>query len=157
MKLTCIDASSHEIDPAKIETKPQLCFIDGLHLDDAVRRDFFFCMKILSSSGAIVFHDAQITYNALSSVIDHLAENHVPFRAYNLPDVLFVVEVNTFPLHQDPLGILAANEFFLGGLRKTSIILRKNFRWLRAFKPPTRSGIFTIPTPIRSMAISPPT
>jgi methyltransferase family protein len=102
-KLTCIDASSQEIDPAKIESKPRLCFIDGLHLDEAVSRDFLFCMKILSSNGAIVFHDAQITYNALSDVVNHLRENHVPFRAYNLPDTLFLIEVNTFPIHMDPV------------------------------------------------------
>jgi hypothetical protein len=60
-------------------------------------------MKILSSSGAIVFHDAQITYNALAGVINQLRENHVPFRAYNLPDTLFLIEVNTFPIHLDPL------------------------------------------------------
>jgi Methyltransferase domain len=119
-KLTCIDASSHEIEAARIETKPQLCFIDGLHLDEAVMRDFFFCMKILGPSGAIVFHDAQITYNALSSVINHLLENHIPFYAYNLPDTLFLIEINTFPIHLDPqiLEILTNNYVgYLASLR----------------------------------------
>lgn len=101
-KITCIDDDASNIEPDKIEHQPQLCFIDGEHTDTAVFSDFSFCMKVLAHNGAIVFHDSGIIYNGLSRIVSYLTEQGVSFNAYNLPDAVFVIEVNDFPLHATP-------------------------------------------------------
>ena len=100
-KITTIDGDSKTIDAAQIGEKIQLCFIDGEHTDDAVLSDFKFCQQVLDTNAAIVFHDAQITYNGIAECIAHLEDNNITFRAYVLPHVVFVIEVGDFPLHKN--------------------------------------------------------
>jgi Methyltransferase domain len=97
-KIQTIDGDVSEIDPKIITEKPQICFIDGEHTDEATFKDFRFCIDVMAENGAILFHDAAIIYNALSRIINYLKEKDVKFRAYNLPDNVFVVELGDFPL-----------------------------------------------------------
>lgn len=100
-KITTIDGDTGTIDPALVDEKIQLCFIDGEHTDESVISDFEFCLKVLSESGAIVFHDAQITYNGIAACLKLMEERSIRFRAYPLPHVVFVVEIGDFPLHKN--------------------------------------------------------
>ena len=100
-KITTIDGDTRSIDPAEISDKIQLCFIDGEHTDESVVSDFMFCLRVLDDNGAIVFHDAQITYNGIASCLRHLDEIGVKFRAYVLPHIVFVVEIGEFPMHKN--------------------------------------------------------
>jgi Methyltransferase domain len=102
-KIICIDGDTREISPDKIQEKIQLCFIDGEHTDEAVFSDFQFCLTTLSQNGAILFHDAPIINNGLARIIQYLTEVSIRFRAYNLPDIVFVIEIGDYPLHQSPL------------------------------------------------------
>jgi len=99
-KLTTIDGDSRTIDPLRIEEKVDLCFIDGEHTDEAAISDFDFCRNVLAENGAIIFHDAQITYNGIATCLEKLRAQDVPFRAYVLPHVVFVVEIGDFPMHR---------------------------------------------------------
>ena len=99
-KITTIDGDTRSIDPAVIADKIQLSFIDGEHTDESVISDFMFCLRVLDDNGAIVFHDAQITYNGIAACLRHLDELGVKFRAYVLPHVVFVVEIGEFPMHK---------------------------------------------------------
>lgn len=101
-KITTIDADASEIEPARIADKIQLCFIDGEHTDKAVLSDFKFCLSVLDQSGVILFHDAEITYNGIAHCIEYLKEKSIKFRAYNLPTVVFAIEINDFPMHRNP-------------------------------------------------------
>ncbi|HEX3102183.1 MAG TPA: class I SAM-dependent methyltransferase [Pyrinomonadaceae bacterium] len=101
-KITTIDGDTGSIDPNVITEKIQLCFIDGEHTDESVVSDFMFCLQVLDDNGAIVFHDAQITYNGIASCLRHLEELGVKFRAYVLPHIVFVVEIGEFPMHRNP-------------------------------------------------------
>lgn len=103
-KIKTIDGDTRrDATPAQVTDKIQLCLIDGEHTDGAVFSDFKFCLKVLDENGgAIMFHDAPITYNGIARCIEYLKENSIKFRAYNLPDVVFVVEIGDFPLHQSP-------------------------------------------------------
>lgn len=137
-KVTCIDGDSREIAPAVIAERPHLCFIDGEHTDRAAVADFHFSLAALAPSGVIVFHDAQVVYNGIFAALAHLRQVGIPFRAYNLPDVVFVVEVNDFPLHASPQiqSLLLDNHIgFLGALRANDHFRRfatlAPFRWLR--------------------------
>ena len=101
-KITTLDADTRTINPGVIADKIHLCFIDGEHTDESVVTDFKFCLRILADRGAIVFHDAQITYNGIAACLRHLEAGGVLFKAYILPDVVFVIEIGGFPLHQNP-------------------------------------------------------
>jgi hypothetical protein len=99
-KIRTIDGDTRQISPNQIEEKMQLCFIDGEHTDEAVLSDFKFCLEVLDDDGAIVFHDAPITYNGLANCIEHLKKNNIKFRAYGLPDIVFAVEIGDFPIYK---------------------------------------------------------
>ena len=99
-KITAIDGDTRSLDSGQIKEKIQLCFIDGEHTDEAAFADFKFCLNVLDSRGAIVFHDAAVTYNALDECVKYLQINGFAFRAYNLPDIVFVIEIGDFPLHR---------------------------------------------------------
>lgn len=99
-KIRTIDGDTREISPERIEEKIQLCFIDGEHTDEAVLSDFKFCLEVLDANGAIVFHDAPITYNGIASCVEHLEKNNIKFRAYGLPDIVFAVEIGDFPIYK---------------------------------------------------------
>lgn len=101
-KITCIEADTSEIDGETIAPRPNLCFIDGEHTDRAVVRDFAFCRAVLAPNGAIVFHDAQVIYSGLTEIIRTLERAQVRFRAYNLPDVVFVIAFDACALHETP-------------------------------------------------------
>lgn len=102
-KITTIDGGTDEISPTVISESIQLCLIDGEHTDAAMKRDFEFCRKVVDPAGAaIMFHDAQITYQGIYEVIEELKQEGVRFNAYNLPDVLFVVELGDFQIHKNP-------------------------------------------------------
>ncbi len=99
-KVKTIDGDTRQISPAQVTEKMQVCFIDGEHTDEAVLSDFKFCLEILAENGAIVFHDAPITYNGLANCVEHLKQNNIKFRAYSLPDIVFAVEIGDFPMHK---------------------------------------------------------
>lgn len=102
-KITTIDGSSGDIDLSLIDSPIDLGFVDGEHTDRAVVSDFEFCLKTLTDSGAIVFHDAQITYNGIAECLELLKTRNVDFKAYALPNIVFVVEIGDLPLHQHPV------------------------------------------------------
>ena len=100
-KIVTIDGESKSIEASQIADRIQLCFIDGEHTDEAVVSDFKFCLRVLDDNGAIVFHDAQITYNGIADCIKYLEDNGLDFRAYVLPHIVFVVEIGDFPLRKN--------------------------------------------------------
>ena len=110
-KITTIDGDTSTIDPSAVDRRIDLCFIDGEHTDRAVFADFRFCLNVLAESGAIVFHDSTITYNGLADCIRYLEEQGTQYRAYSLPSIVFVIELNGFPMHHNPsvLDLLTNN------------------------------------------------
>jgi hypothetical protein len=102
-KITTIDGDTRSLEPAQIHEKIQVCFIDGEHTDEAAFADFQFCLKALDTNGAVVFHDAAVTYNGLDECVKYLRNKGIQFRAYNLPDIVFVIEIGDFPLHRNPV------------------------------------------------------
>jgi hypothetical protein len=100
-KITAIDGDTRHIKPSEIRDKITLCYIDGEHTDEAVVADFRFCLSVLAENGAILFDDANIIYNGIAEAIEYLKKNSVSFRAYNLPDKVFAIEIGDFPIHQN--------------------------------------------------------
>ena len=100
-KITTIDGDTREIETSEIKDKVTLCYIDGEHTDPAVLSDFKFCLEVLAENGAILFDDANIIYNGIADCIKYLKQQSVKFRAYNLPDKLFAIEIGDFPVHRN--------------------------------------------------------
>lgn len=102
-KIVTIDGDTREIGASRITEEIDLCFIDGEHTNAAVLADFKFCLEVLNpAGGAIAFHDSQITYNGIADCVEHIRKSGVPFNAYILPHIVFVIEVGDFPLHKHP-------------------------------------------------------
>ncbi len=137
-KLVCVDGDSRQIAPEVVRHPPQLCFVDGEHTDAAVVADFEFVSRVLARDGAILFHDAPVIYNGLAEIVERLRREGRPFHAYHLPDVLFVIEINDFPLHASPhvhALLIDSHAGYLGALRANDhyrrFANRAPFRWLR--------------------------
>jgi predicted O-methyltransferase YrrM len=101
-RITTLDGDTESIKPDQIVDKIDLCFIDGEHTDEAVLRDFKFCLDVLNENGAIMFHDSQITYNGIAASIKYLEGRGIKFHGYILPNLVFVIEIGDFPLHRHP-------------------------------------------------------
>lgn len=143
-KIVCLDGDASEIEPERIEPRPDLCFIDGEHTDEAAQSDFHFCLNVLKENGAILFHDAAVIYNGLQEIVNYLRENNRKFNAYILPEVMFVIEIGDFPLHRDPkiaemlvnnhtayLFGLRYNDYYRDFVNKPLFKKYRNFRaWL---------------------------
>lgn len=90
-KIECIDGDSRCISPSCIRFPPNLCFIDGEHTPAAVVADFDFCLKVCSPGAAIVFHDAQIVFRGLRSVVSRLVKARRKFSSHALSDAVYVI------------------------------------------------------------------
>ncbi|MBS1796919.1 MAG: class I SAM-dependent methyltransferase [Acidobacteria bacterium] len=100
-KVVTIDGDTGEIATSEIGEKVTLCFIDGEHTDEAVLRDFRFCLEVLDERGAILFDDANIIYNGIADCLEYLKAKKIDFRAFNLPDKIFAVTIGDFPIHRN--------------------------------------------------------
>ncbi|HTH51280.1 MAG TPA: class I SAM-dependent methyltransferase [Pyrinomonadaceae bacterium] len=102
-KVATIDGDSRSIPEGAVERGMTLCFIDGEHTDEASVADFEFCYRVVDRErGAIAFHDAQITYNGIAACVEKLEEEGADFRAYALPNALFVIELGSLRLSDHP-------------------------------------------------------
>jgi hypothetical protein len=93
-KIQTIDAGTDTIAPGVVQGRPDLCFIDGEHTDTAVVRDARFCLGLAAKDGCIAFHDANIIYRGLDQLVREVTQSGRPFRAYHLPDAVFVIELD---------------------------------------------------------------
>ena len=103
-------------------------------------RDYTFCRSVVARDGAILFHDASIVYRGLFKIVQALRQEAADFRAYALPESVFVIEFNRLRLHEPAIhGMLINNhEAFLGSLRQNDhfrqFATRLPFRVLRQIK-----------------------
>ena len=49
-----------------------------------------------------MFDDAQIAYNGIAACVDLLEQQKTSFKAYALPNKIFVIEIGDFALHTHP-------------------------------------------------------
>jgi hypothetical protein len=102
-KIHTIDEGTDRLNASALPFRPDLCFVDGEHTDRAVLRDARFCLSIVNPNGCIAFHDAHAIYRGLDEFIRHdLVPSGRAFRAYALPDVVFVIELGASNLHEQP-------------------------------------------------------
>lgn len=99
-KLEAIDADASRIDPASLDVVPDLCLIDGLHTDAAVVADFALCRALAGDDCVFAFHDCNLIYEGFAKIVAGLEDEGIAFRAYPLPDILFVLETGDLAVHR---------------------------------------------------------
>lgn len=100
-KLRTHEAQTRQLDPEDFE-RPDVCFIDAEHTDEACRRDAEFCRAVLRNEGVILFHDIGIVYRAVADFAQSLAADGTVHRLAYLPDVMFAIELGGENLLSDP-------------------------------------------------------
>lgn len=126
-KLYSIDAGTDALTRGQLPAIPDLCFIDGEHTDVAALRDARFCLSAMTNGGIIVFHDANIVYNAIQAVINELNRSSTPFRAFHLSDSIFVIEVGGLRISdREPVRSLQLENYkgYLWSLMETNSFRR---------------------------------
>jgi Methyltransferase domain len=93
-KIATFDVDARELDPGRFIPKPDFCFIDGEHTDQAVRSDFDFCLRVCSPNGIIGFHDANFVVGGLARIKCQLTANRIRFRGMLLPRNVYVILLN---------------------------------------------------------------
>ena len=92
-KIKTFETTAAKLNGKMIGARPQLCFIDGEHTDEAALVDARFCLSVLAENGAIAFHDANMIYGGLRTLLAELAASGCLLRAQMLPDSIFLIEV----------------------------------------------------------------
>jgi hypothetical protein len=147
-KLHCIESGTPALSPEKLPAQPSVCFIDGEHTDMAVLMDARFCLSALGERGMIVFHDANIVYAGIAGFIRELDNSGRPFRAFNLLDSVFFIEVGETKISErEPVRSLLQQRYqgYLWSLAQTdgyrSFYRHPFFRLYRDIKTKTWSRL----------------
>ena len=118
-KVTCLEATASEVNRSSITERPDFCFIDGEHTEEAVIADFALCRTVLQDGGIICFHDSNIVFGGIHTIIDGLKREGVVFSACILPFTVFVIELGSDLVRKDPRivsQILDNHTAYIGGL-----------------------------------------
>ena len=112
-KVRCFDSDASAVDPARIDPRPQLAFIDGEHTRRAVLSDFAFCRAVLAPGGTIVFDDFPIVYPAVLEICRSLRKTGEPLTTARLEGKAFAVFFDSELVRADPfLGRCRARSRF---------------------------------------------
>jgi hypothetical protein len=126
-KIEPFESDTETLDPVRISSRPDYCFIDGEHTDVAALRDARFCLKVMNPDGCIAFHDANIVYGGIASFLEELAASGRRFRPYILPDSIFVIELGNSELaEKEPIRSLLKNNY------QAYLFALKSNEWYRA-------------------------
>lgn len=95
-KIETIELGTESIDPETVE-RPDLCFVDGEHTEEAALRDARFCREAVRGRGVIAFHDFWIVAPAVLRFLRETPRT----RGYFLRNTVFVVEVGDATVYTD--------------------------------------------------------
>lgn len=90
-KIECIDSDASEIEFKRINLRPEILFIDGEHTKEAVISDCNFCLKVMSKSATIIFHDYYIIYPAIMEICRSLRKHKHKHIALKLESNVFAI------------------------------------------------------------------
>jgi Methyltransferase domain len=91
MKIICFEAGVEAVPRAAVVDRPDVCFIDGEHTQQAVLRDFEFCRTVCADDAIIYFHDANVVYRAIAKIMRRLSDEGVRYTAVKLDGLTFAI------------------------------------------------------------------
>jgi hypothetical protein len=92
-KIKTFETTTAGMNGKIIGARPQWCFVDGEHTDQAVLADARFCLSVMAENGVIVFHDANLVFDGLQQFLKELSASGRSFHPHILPDSVFIIEV----------------------------------------------------------------
>lgn len=114
-KIVCIESDASVIEPSEIKPRPDILYIDGEHTMNAVISDCDFCLKVMSKSGTIIFHDYYIIHPAIMEICKQLRKKKQKHIALKLESNIFAIFFDKNVILNNPyLYILfKRNRFFI--------------------------------------------
>jgi hypothetical protein len=132
-KLTTFDDTTAAMSPDALPRRPDWCFIDGEHSDEAVLNDARFCVEAMEGAGVIAFHDWGIVQSAIKA-----------FVRERWRDISFALAINRPKAPRAGHGVFAL-EFGDNGILGHRAIARatgaRSYGMWRAANRPRRSAI----------------
>ena len=101
-KVVCFESDASGVDPAGIDPRPDVAFIDGEHTRRAVLSDYAFCRRVLSPGGTILFDDFPIVYPAVIPIVRSLRASGEAFAAFRLDGKVFGIFLDPGRVGRDP-------------------------------------------------------
>jgi Methyltransferase domain len=101
-KIITFESDASDVDPVKLPSSPDFCFIDGEHTSEAVIADFKFCYSVCSPNAAICLHDSRIIYSGIEKILSLLAGSNRTFSAGRLPGDTFGIFFGDCQAATDP-------------------------------------------------------
>jgi hypothetical protein len=93
-KLRTFDCDANELETSEIVEKPNFCFIDGEHTNEAVFSDFMFCLAVSHHKAIIAFHDTAIVYKGLEKIKSYLYSKSIRFEGFMLDGSVYAILLN---------------------------------------------------------------
>jgi hypothetical protein len=100
-KLSTFEASVEDLHVTELPRRPDYCFVDGEHTDEAVLRDGRFCAKAVDGEGIVAFHDAQLVKPGIRAFLDEAWPDIS--HAIAFPGQVFAVELGGRGVLADPI------------------------------------------------------
>lgn len=116
-KVRTIDASTEYVTPEGLGIRPDACFVDAEHTNDAVLRDARFCRRLLGDRGILAFHDGWIVHAGLQAFAAELDALGVHYAARSLADSVVVFELGPPRVLTHPALRLRTEENWRGYLQ----------------------------------------
>ncbi|MBF0159351.1 MAG: class I SAM-dependent methyltransferase [Magnetococcales bacterium] len=95
-KLTTFDADLADVSSDQIGRLCDLIFIDAEHTNRAAFRDFLNAYPYAKADVIIMFHDANLIFDALENVESWLISKKIKYDSFVIPDNLFVIVMGIF-------------------------------------------------------------
>jgi hypothetical protein len=134
-KLSTFDASTETMSVKDLPVRPDFCFIDGEHTDEAVLRDARFCADAVDGQGVIAFHDYDTVGSAIRAFL-HEAWQDITM-AIAFPGLVFALELGGLGVLQSPLIDRFASRSRMATWRTTSRSRRSANPFLAAWSAMT--------------------
>lgn len=93
-KVTTFDLDARDVKTEDVTERPNLCFIDGEHTNQAVYSDFENCLRLCDKNAIIGFHDTKFIFGGLQQIKALLHAKGMRFHATLMRGSVYVILLN---------------------------------------------------------------
>jgi hypothetical protein len=143
-KIVCFDDDAKNVPTTSISEKPDICFIDGEHTNQAVVSDFEFCHSVVKDDGVICFHDSEVVWRGLRVIVQRLKANKIQFQFLRLGGMVSAIGLNQSAIDSDVLQQVRWSGWRYFVLHQQLSEFEKKhlgFGFIRALKPSVKTTL----------------
>jgi len=93
-KIKTFDSDTDNLDTKEMYMKPNFCFIDGEHTNQAVFSDFKYCLQVCHPNAIIAFHDSNLIFKGIEMIKKYLSESSIQYKGYKLGGSVYAIFLN---------------------------------------------------------------